>query len=56
MNTRICKTFLKAVESGVCEGFLDCYNNSVIVSGICVAVTTRIFGCSHYWVLQAYED
>ena len=34
MNTRIAKTFTRAIRSKVYEGFLDCYNDTVITSGI----------------------
>ena len=34
---------------------LDCYNDSVFTD-VCIAVTTRINACSHYWLMFVYED
>ena len=45
MNTRIAKTFTRAIRSKVYEGFLDCYNDTVITSGI----TDRFEHGHSYW-------
>lgn len=53
MNTRLKKTFRRGFGYEFCG--LDCYNDSVFTD-VCIAVTTRINACSHYWLMFVYED
>lgn len=51
------RTFARALCMGVGEGVypLDCYNDVVMVDGVCFAVTTRVSGCNNYFILEVYE-
>lgn len=52
------RTFRSAFDMGVGCGFyiLDCYNDTVVIDGVCVSVTTRINACNNYFLLEVYEE
>lgn len=49
------ETIRVALDGGVSECLLDCYNKSVVRNGISYTITTRISACNHYWVMEVYE-
>ena len=58
LSVRRDRTIEKAYRMGVGAGCypLDCYNNVVIMDGLCFAITTRISACNNYFLLEVDED
>ena len=52
------RTAQRALEMGLTEGVypLDCYNDKVLIDGICFAVTTRVSGSNNYFLMEIYEE
>ena len=57
MSDRMAITLGKVFEKGLSQDVvqLDCYNKSVVTTGVSVTITTRINACNHYWILEVDE-
>ena len=57
MNDRMAFTLRKHFDKVLSNDLvqIDCYNKSVVTTGVSVTITTRINACNHYWILEVDE-
>lgn len=57
-NKRLMRVAEKAIKMNLGGGRypLDGYNNTVIVNGVCYAITTRVSASCDHFLMEVYEE